>query len=92
MAIAGMALGLAGTAFCVIALWGMIKMLGRTYEDVKQARFATGLLVLAFFAKLPVYMALGMLAQRLGGPAPTCFLLGLALVYCALVGWGLSQG
>ena len=85
-----MALGLAGTGFSVMALWWVIRFLGRPEGD-QGRRFATFLVVVAFFAKLPIYMVLAMLAQRIGGDARTCFFLGLGLVYLALVGWALAQ-
>jgi hypothetical protein len=87
----GMALGLAGAGFSVTALWMIIKQLGRSAADSRRAKFAAIITVIAFFAKLPIYMLLGMIAHAIGGGAPTCFLLGVGLVYFALVGWALAQ-
>lgn len=88
---AGMALGLTGTGFSVTALWLLIKQLGKVPADSRRSKTTSILIVIAFFAKLPLYMVVGILAYRIGGGAPTCFLLGIALVYFALVGWALAQ-
>ena len=89
---AGMALGLGGAGFSICALWYLITLIGKTPPDTVRAKTTSALIVLAFFAKLPFYMIVGMLAHRIGGGADTCFLLGVGLVYFALVGWALAQG
>lgn len=90
LGLAGMALGLFGTAFSVIALWGVVRMCGNAAPAGAAPRLGAFVTVLAFLVKLPVFILLGMLAQHLGGAAVPCFLLGLGLVYFALVGWALA--
>ena len=89
---AGMALGVTGAGFSVSVLWLAIKQIGQVGAEGPKASFRSCLLVLVFFAKLPLYMILGMVAHAIGGGAPTCFLLGVALVYFCLIGWALAQG
>lgn len=88
--LAGMALGLGSVSFNMWALWRIVRLTG-TNATQETTRPATFLVVLAFFVKLPVYVAAALIAQALGGAAPACFLLGLGLVYFALVGWALTQ-
>ncbi|HRI43006.1 MAG TPA: hypothetical protein PLL78_09425 [Fimbriimonadaceae bacterium] len=89
--LAGMALGLVGTGFSIVALWWVVRLTGGLAPLGAAPRFGASLAILAFLAKLPIFIALGLVAQRLGGPAPGCFLLGLGLVYLALVGWALAS-
>ncbi len=87
----GMAVGLAGTTFNTWALWGAIRLLGKAHGRKDPGRFGAFFIVLAFLVKLPVIVLLGMMMQRLGGAAPSCFLVGLLLVYSALIGWAMAQ-
>jgi hypothetical protein len=87
----GMALGLFGTAFNLWALKAVIGLSTTHSASELGRRKGTFLIVLAFLMKLPVFIVLGLVAHRVGGPAPGCFLLGLALVYLALVGWSLAK-
>jgi len=86
-----MVLGITGAGFCMWVLWQAIKEIGRGGPDGPKPSLGSCLLVLVFFAKLPFYMILGMVAHAIGGGAPTCFLLGVGLVYCCLIGWALAQ-
>lgn len=90
-AVAGMALGLFGAAFNVIALWFLISLLGKASEKADTGKSGTTLILIAFFLKVPVYIAMGSLANRIGNPAPACFLGGIGLVYSCLVGWALAR-
>jgi|DewCreStandDraft_4_1066084.scaffolds.fasta_scaffold203845_2 hypothetical protein len=91
VALAGMALGLVGTGFSILALWWVVRLTGGLAPLGAAPRFGASLTILAFLVKLPLFIALGFLAHRLGGPAPGAFLLGLGLVYFALVGWALAS-
>jgi len=88
--LAGLAMGIAGSAFNLWALKAIIGLATPYSETEIARRKGTFLIVLAFLVKLPVFIALGLVANHLGGHAPGCFLLGLALVYLALVGWVLA--
>jgi hypothetical protein len=90
-ALQGALLGLAATGFSIGALWWIIRLSSSGQAGPKRTPVGTTLVVLAFFVKLPLFIALGALAHRIGGHAPACFLMGLALVYFALVGWALAQ-
>jgi hypothetical protein len=83
-ALAGMSMGLFGTLFNLLALWWVISWSSRS-EGVPKPSTGATLIVLAFFVKLPVLVALGLYAQKLGDAAPTSFLLGLGLVYAGLI-------
>jgi nitrate/nitrite transporter NarK len=89
--LAGLALGMGATGFSLWALWGVVQLLGRSAEVGTPPARGSSLVVLAFLVKLPLFVALGMLAHRLGGAAPACFLAGLGLVYFALVAWALAK-
>ncbi len=87
----GAALGVFATGFNTVALWGVVRLLGYAFEQGSPPRIGASFAVLAFLIKLPLFIAFGVLAQRIGGPAPACFLIGLAMVYSCLVGWALAQ-
>lgn len=91
LALAGMALGLFATGFSVIALWMVVRMIGRAAPEGAAPRLGAMATVLAFLVKLPLFIVLGMLTQRIGGPAAPCFLMGLGLVYLGLIGWALAS-
>jgi hypothetical protein len=86
-----MALGLAGVSFNNWALWRIIGLIGGKAES-KRPRWGAWMTVLAFFVKLPIVIAAGFLALSLGSASMTCFLVGLGLVYCALLGWAIARG
>lgn len=87
----GLLLGLSGTGFSIFALWLMTGLLGKMAGQNQPPKAGTILILLSFFVKLPILVGFGLLSQRLGGAAPTCFLSGLALVYFAMVGWALAK-
>lgn len=43
-----------------------------------------------FLLKVPILVLTVVYMYRLGDPAPTLFMLGFAMVYCALVGWAIT--
>lgn len=87
----GMALGISGATFNLWALRAIIGLATANATSELGRRKGTLYIVLAFFIKLPLFIALGVTANRVGGPAPSCFLLGLGLVYFGLVGWSLAR-
>ncbi|MFN8221236.1 MAG: hypothetical protein U0S12_14025 [Fimbriimonadales bacterium] len=89
-ALQGFGLGFGGAAFNLVVLALVVGALGDAYRRSAQPRRAGLMLGLAFLAKLPIYVALGMVALRLGDTAPPCFLAGVALVYSLLIGWAMS--
>lgn len=91
LAIAGLALGLFATTFSLVFLWLAVLQTGKlAAENAKTYR--GGVVVgLGFLIKLPLFVGLGMVAQGLGGVAPTWFLIGLGVVYFALVGWAQTR-
>jgi hypothetical protein len=90
-AAAGLACGIGGSAFNLSALWWMIGLGSKANATEKGQRLGAGLIVLGFFAKLPVFIALGFLSQRIGPPAFSCFLVAIGLVYSAVIGWALAS-
>ncbi len=87
----GMAAGIAGTGFNMLALWLIIRLLGRNMADRPLPRLGAFVTVVVFLMKLPVLLLLGFAVQRLGQVALNHFLIGLGLVYFALVGWSQSE-
>ena len=94
----GVALGVAGVGFSVVASWLGVRAIGRLVgPDGPPARravpgwMAAAWPVAVVLLKLPVVAAAVFFALRIGPPAPFWFLAGLALVYSALVWWALSE-
>jgi hypothetical protein len=87
----GMAVGLCGTSFNLWAWWACIGLLSQVPEKHRFAKLASAFVVVAFFAKIPLLVALWLFAKHVGDPAPGFFLLGLGLVYSTLVGWSLAS-
>ena len=83
--LAGMLIGLASALFGVAVLWQLVQLLGRSVSAGRNAGCGTFLTIGGFFAKLPLYIACGMVAARLGHAAFSCFLAGVVLVYFCLV-------
>jgi hypothetical protein len=89
--LAGMTLGLVSGGFGAFVLWQLIQLVGKAMTVGGNTRTGTVVTVLAFFAKLPLYIFAGMLATRLGHGAFSCFLTGVVLVYFGLIAWALAR-
>lgn len=87
----GLTLGAVGSLFNLGALWAIIRLVSAFVSAPKAEIRGTFVIVLAFLVKLPLFIGMGVLANRIGGPAMGCFLVGVALVYSALVGWMLAS-
>jgi hypothetical protein len=87
----GAGLGLVATLLNNWGLWGAVKLMGASAPAEGAVRAGTVLTVTAFLLKLPVFLLLGMMTLRIGGAAPACFLLGLALVYSATIRWAVER-
>lgn len=85
-----MALGLFGSGFNLLAMWGVIRLMGGLSRADAPSRIGAVLTVVAFLVKLPLIFALMFLAHAIGGAAPGAFLIGLGMVYSALIGWALA--
>lgn len=88
----GLSLGLVGGAFSFWALARVSALMGSAAREQPAPRLGATLTVAAFLLKLPVLAALGYVCFRLGTTCSACFLAGLALVYCALLGWVVARG
>ena len=86
----GMAMGLVGAIFGVAALWMLIKWLGTAATAGASPRLGSLLTLLAFAAKIPLYVVLWRLSSAIGGSASGCFIAGVVLVYFAVVAWAVS--
>lgn len=86
-----MALGILAGTFSFWALWRIVLLLGTISEETASSRLGWVLPTLAMLMKVPVLVAGWTGANQAGGAAPTCFLLGIAMVYCALVGWAVAS-
>jgi hypothetical protein len=96
--LAGLLAGLLATSASLYGWWPVLGLLERVAvenrsPDVQQrtGRMGTTYMILIFLAKAPIFIALGLLARWLGGAAITCFLVGIGLVYSALIGWSQSN-
>ena len=87
----GMLMGMAGSFINLWAFWMIIKLASNMFASEQRATLGASFIVFAFFAKLPIFFALWLLSRRVGDPAPSCFLIGLGLVYCGAVGWSLAS-
>ena len=85
------ALGLsAGIVGALVNLYGWWRIIGLTSSAIETRRgrsLGASFIVLLFFAKLPIFIALAFAISKLGRAPLGCFLIGVGLVYCALVGW-----
>ena len=91
-AAAGMSLGIAASAFGLFMWWKVIDLAGRSVQTEKiRASFGGCITVAGFLVKLPLFVGAGFLALKLGDASRTCFLIGLAQVYLALIGWSLIK-
>ncbi|MBI1756844.1 MAG: hypothetical protein HYR64_07035 [Fimbriimonas ginsengisoli] len=86
----GMTMGLGGSLFNLWALWAAIKLLGTLPPSGRTASLGSVFVVVAFLAKVPIFVGLVWLTYKVGEAAPPCFLTGLGLVYSGLVGWVLA--
>ena len=86
-----MSIGLAAGAFGAAALWFLIQLIGTMSRGGKSPILGTILTILAFAAKLPVYMVAWRAVEAIGSPAPGWFLGGVGLVYSCLVGWAAAR-
>lgn len=87
----GMSLGIIGASTNLWALWAVIGLASSRFVTGNQSGQGAAFIVLAFFFKLPFFIALGLLSYHLGPPTLTCFLWGVALVYCGVVGWSVAS-
>ena len=87
----GMALGIVGSLINLGALWGIIRLIGSVVTDNATGKLGAFLTVLAFLMKMPIFVGMAFAARALGPSATSCFLLGIALVYFAMIGWVLAR-
>ena len=87
----GMVLGLGGTGFSMIALWGILAIAGKSIKETAQTDGAAIFAAVAFLMKLPIWAISAMIAQKAGGPTLNCFLGGIALVYSCIIGLVLAS-
>ncbi len=87
----GMVLGIVGSLINLGALWGVIRLIGSVVTDTATGKLGAFLTVLAFLMKMPIFVGMAFAARALGPSATSCFLLGIALVYFAMIGWVLAR-
>jgi hypothetical protein len=81
----GFALGFGGATFGVTGLYLVTQLVARSAQAGHPSKKGILIPVLFFLAKIPVYIGLGILANRLGGAGFNCFLAGIVLVYSVVV-------
>ena len=79
------ALGVVGTSVFLGGTWIIVKLVGATASIQGPTTGQAALTVVALLLKLPLIYVGWVFAQGLGPMAPMWFLLGLALVYCAVI-------
>lgn len=90
-ALQGFALGAGSGAFNMLAMWGVITILGNAYRQTSKPGGANLFLGLAFLVKLPIYVLAGLMAQTIGGAAIGAFLAAIAVVYSCLIWWAFTR-
>lgn len=86
-----MGVGLVCSLFGVAVLWYLIGVIGKAMTEGGNPGLGTMLSVLGVFLKIPLYVVGWLAANRLGAPAPGCFLAGLMLVYFGVVAWAMAR-
>ena len=81
------AAGVLGTAGYLGGTWALIWAMGRSYAGKAMSGGQMLILTFALLLKFPLILLAWKGANGLGSTGPTGFLLGLASVYCALIGW-----
>lgn len=83
----GMALGFWGTGLVVGGTGAVVWLLAKGAKDQKPPIWGSLLISVVFVLMLPSFVVSAILVHRIGGMGTSCFLAGMALVYCALIGW-----
>lgn len=86
LAALGLVGGVAGSVLNLLGWTWLIRLGGMMMQDQPQPKRVTFLIILFFFVKLPLFVAMGVAAGQAGGPTLPSFLLGVGLVYSALAG------
>lgn len=87
----GMLLGVLGTGVSVLGLRAVVWFMAKSAESEAASGPAGLAAVLALLIKLPLFVFCAMAAFRLGPAGPVSFLVGLGLVYCALIFWAQAR-
>lgn len=87
----GALLGLLGTAASILGTWAGIQFLGRLMQTGPANWQGIAVPIAFMVIKLPAILLAMSWALRLGPPAPSWFLAGLALVYSGLVWWAVAS-
>jgi hypothetical protein len=86
-------LGAIATGFSFLANDQAISLTSgvNTLPGLKLHRLGPAMSLLVILMKLPLFLGAAFWAKSFGGPAMGCFLAGLALVYCLLIGRALAS-
>ncbi|HXH60312.1 MAG TPA: hypothetical protein VNI20_03040 [Fimbriimonadaceae bacterium] len=79
------ALGMVGTAVFLWGTWIIVRVFSEASQRPGKKRIRTPIMVLALLLKIPLVYAGWIVALKLGPFGPGWFLVGLGLVYCAVV-------
>lgn len=85
-----LALGLIAGGFSLVATILLMGLMKQGSTNAGASKSGGILAVGMFLLKVPILIWLILQMYELGDPAPTLFMLGFAMVYCALVGWALT--
>jgi hypothetical protein len=86
-----MTMGLAAATVGVYAIWGLSGLLLQAAKEGGNPKQGAFLTLLAFLIKIPAFLLLFALSQRIGNPAPACYIAGIVVVYSASVVWGMTR-
>lgn len=84
----GSAMGLIAGAASFAGLWATVRLMtGAAKLGGDQRWLGTGVMIFLVFLKISLLIGVSMVGTSLNDPGPSCFGLGLVLVYSAAVGW-----
>ncbi len=87
----GMALGIIGTGTNFLALWMAVSLTGFNPSKDPSVRPEMVVRGLVLLASLPGILVCMRLSHALGSVADSCFLVGLGVVYSAMIWWGVLR-
>ena len=85
LGLASSLVGIAGTAVFLWGTWTIVRLVGAAAGGGKPTPLQVTMTVVALLMKLPLIYVGWLVAKRLGPFGPTCFLLGLGLVYFLVI-------
>ncbi|MCB0824741.1 MAG: hypothetical protein KDC26_00995 [Armatimonadetes bacterium] len=84
----GASMGLIAGAASFAGLWAIVRLMtGAAKLGGDQRWLGTGMMIFLVFLKISLLIGVSLVGTSLNDPGPSCFGMGLVLVYSAAVGW-----